>query len=261
MYTSVFCDAAPVDFRDWWRLLRRFAGQVYEVQLPDVVGRVPARARTLQAKLAVKRLPPSLVEWIAFLDDLRRRSDWATEDLIHLRARWFPEHKAVSLAATSVGYGWMQSGVALADFTHNDPPVTAYGYLEGRNKHVLRKSYPRLPLSLWALHTVLEYFGSNYSLMASPLDDPEHFLKRLPKGVSISPALGSLRFVEGTGWFAWIRSGVMPTGREKWLRLRFTEGVKLRDIPQPIRELVQMTQRSLRWGHRREHRAPRTKRT
>jgi hypothetical protein len=260
MYLPVFSDASPADFRDWWRLIRNFAGRVYEVRLPDV-GRVPARAQALKVKLGVKRLPPSLVEWIAFLDDLRRRSDWATEDLAHLRARRFPEHQAVSLASTSVGYGWMQSGVALTDFARDDPPVSAYGYLEGRNQHVLRKSYPRLPLSLWALHMVVEHFGSNYSLMASPLVDPERFLRRLPSGVSISGALGSLRFVEGTGWFAWIRNGVTPCGRERWLRLRFTEGVKLRDIPPPIRDLVQMTRASLKWSYRRQHRKARTKQT
>ena len=215
-------------------------------------------ARKLQAELGVQRLPPSLVEWIAFLEDLRRRSDWATEDLTNLRAQSFPEHKAVSLNATSVGSGWMQSGVALADFGHDDPPVNAYGYVEGRNQHVLRKSYPRFPLSHWALHTVLES-GSDYALMGSPLDDPVSFLRRVPKNVPISASFAGLRFVEGEGWFAYVRNGATPYGREKYLLVRFTEGVKLRDIPQPIRDQVQMTNASLRWDYRRKHRKSRTK--
>src|SRR5262245_56039523 len=108
MYTPVFRDAVPSnDYREWWRLIRRVAGQLYEVELPDV-GRLPARSRTLQAKLGVKRLPPSLVEWIAFLEDLKRRSDWATDDLDTFRARKFPEDNAVSLYAGSVHDGWAQ---------------------------------------------------------------------------------------------------------------------------------------------------------
>ena len=42
LYTPVFRDALPSDdHRDWWRLIRRLAGQLYDVELPDL-GRAPA---------------------------------------------------------------------------------------------------------------------------------------------------------------------------------------------------------------------------
>ena len=254
LYTPVFRDALPSDdYRDWWRLIRRLAGQLYAVELPDI-GRAPARARTLQAQLGVKRLPPSLVEWIAFVGDLKRRSDWATDDLDTFRARKFPEAPAVSLYAGSIHDGWAQWCINVADFDEDDPPVCVYGYVSTRNVHVLRKSYPRLPLSLFALHNLLDCGYSNYGYMGSELEDPEGFLRSLAAGVPVSAPFGSLRFIEGTGWLAYVRNGPTTCGREKRLTLRFTEGVRFRDIPKPIRDLVQLTPGFLRYTSRREHR-------
>jgi hypothetical protein len=208
----------------------------------------------LQAQLGVKRLPPTLVERIAFFGDLKRRSDWATEDLDTFRARKFPEAEAVSLYAGSIHDGWAQWCVRVADFTHDDPPVSVYGYVSTRNEHVLRKSYPRLPLSQFALHNLLDCGYSNYSYMGSELEDPDAFLRSLPAGVPVSAPFGSLRFIEGTGWLAYVRNGAATCGREKRLTLRFTEGVRLRDIPKPIRDLVELKSSFLRFKSRREHR-------
>ena len=254
MYTPVFRDAVPSgDYRDWWRLIRRLAGELYEVELPEI-GRTPARARTLQAQLGVKRLPPSLVEWIAFVGDLKRRSDWATEDLDTFRAGSFPRTRPSPCtpgACTTAGH----NGASGSPTTrHDDPPVSVYGYVSTRNVHVRRKSYPRLPLSQFALHNLLNCGYSNYGFMGSELEDPEAFLRSLPAGVPVSAPFGSLRFIEGTGWLAYVRNGPTTCGREKRLTLRFTEGVRFRDIPKPIRDLVQMKPSFLRVTSRREHR-------
>lgn len=253
MYQPVFRDAVPTsEFRQWWTLIRQLVGQIYGVKLPGI-GRTPARARKLQEILGVKRLPPSLVEWIAMLEDVRRLSDWATEDLTTCRARHFPEHKAVSLNAGSIHDGWAQWGMALADFRHDDPPVNVYGYLMTRDEHVLRKSYPRLPLTQWALHTMLGTAGSNYGWMGSDLDDPEEFLIKVAAKAPVSVPFGSLRFIEGRGWLAYVCNGPTEAGRDKRLTLRFTDGVKFRDIPQPIRDQVQLKPSHLRSTYRRKH--------
>ena len=81
MYRPVF-QSIPGTWVDRWRLIRRFASEVYAVKLPDV-GRVPDRANAIQGQLDDRRLSPSIVEWIAFIEDLCARSPTAKENLTY----------------------------------------------------------------------------------------------------------------------------------------------------------------------------------
>ena len=168
------------------------------------------------------------------IEDLKRRSDWASEDLETFHCRAFPECQAVSLRAGSLNTGWAQWCVAVTDLGEDDPPVGVYGLISKKNVHSLRKSLPRLPLTQFALHSLLDCAGSNYCWMGSNLDDPEGFLRSLPATIPVSASFGSLRFMEGEGWLAYACFGTAPDGRKKRLTLRFRDGVRLRDIPKVI---------------------------
>jgi hypothetical protein len=254
MDTSVFRHAAPTeDPKEWWTLIRQLASRLYAVDLSSN-DRVPPSARALRTRLGVSHLPPSLVQWMAFLTDLKRTSDWASEDLESFHCRPFPECQAVSLRCGSIKNGWVQWGVAIADFTLDDPPVGVYGHISTSGVHVLRKNYRPLPLTQFALHSVLDCAGSNYRWMGSDLDDPEAFLCSLPASVPISASFANLRFMEGEGWLAYVCDGATPSGRQKRLTLRFTNEVRIRDIPKIVRDQVQLKPRSLRSGYHRKHR-------
>ncbi len=79
MYLPVF-QSIPDDWLGRWRLIRRFASKVCSVKLPDV-GRVPDRVPEIEAQLDGRRLSPSIVEWVAFIEDLCAKSPGAKSDL------------------------------------------------------------------------------------------------------------------------------------------------------------------------------------
>jgi hypothetical protein len=250
MYSPVF-QHIPDDWRGRWRLIRTMMGRVYNVNLPEV-GRKPRLSKKLTSQLAGRRLPPSVLEWIAFGQDLHKCNDAIGASMAHysLEATELPEHDSISLAKY---YDCMQWGVGYSDFDEEDPPVSAYAFVPRRNQWTLRKSYGRAPVTQFALHCALNHTPwlhgwTSYSYMGSDVTDPDAFLEQLrrTKGVQVSDPFGSLTFVEGIGWVAYIVNGYWLFGRDTFLRLYFTKGVRLSEIPKPIRDLVQMKRSHLR---------------
>jgi hypothetical protein len=233
----------PDHWEGRWRLIRRFAERLYAVHLPDV-GRVPPYSRRLESKLG-RRLPPSVIEWMAFAKDLPKVSNRAASDLAHysLAVRDMPEHSAISLNKAYEGRQW---GVAYRDFDQDDPPVSSYVFVQRRNQFVLRPSHGRVPVTEFALHTMVHDGWSNYARIGSGLDDPEQFLATFPRGYSISERTGSLRFIETPTWFAIVQDGFSLCGEGSIVSLRFPPGLKLREVPKVLRDLVGLKPTHLR---------------
>ena len=224
-------------------MIRRYTERLYYVSLPDI-GRVPSHARRLESKLG-KRLPPTVIEWMAFIQDLLKASERAASDLAHysLQVRDMAEHQAIAL---NQSYGDRRWGVAYRDLGQDDPPVSSYAYVQRRNQFAVRPSHGRVPLTEFALHTMVHDGWSNFARIGSGLDDPEAFVGTLPKGVSVSERFGSLRFLEAERWFAVVQHGFSICGKGKIVSLRFPPGTKLRDVPKPLRDLVGLKPTHLR---------------
>jgi hypothetical protein len=250
MYAPVF-QQLPIQPRGWWLLLRRLVERIYEVEMPDDVDRVAGEAKGLEEVLG-RPLPPSVIEWMAFTRDLRHCSEQAAGDFWHysFQVEDFPEQQSISLNRY---YDCMKWGVAYQDLTQDDPPVSAYDYVQRHQGFVRRKTYAQAPLTHYALHCVLNYSPwlsgwTAYSTMGSELQDPRGFVEQLrgTNGALVSEPFGSLTFAEGPGWLAFVMNGYSPYGRQKALYLRFKKTVRLRDIPEPIRAQVQMKPSHLR---------------
>jgi hypothetical protein len=83
-------------------------------------------------------------------------------------------------------------------------------------------------------------------MMGSNLDNPKAFIEQLraTKGAVVSPTYGSVTFVEGEGWLAWVLHGWTPWGENKGgLHLRARSGISTITIPKPIRERVGIRRR------------------
>jgi hypothetical protein len=249
MYTPVF-QHIPDDWRERWRLIRTMVARVNDADMPDI-GRVPRLRNELKSRLGRKRLPPSVIEWMAFAQDLQeiREQTGAAFSLYSLQVTDLPEYESISLNK------WrecMQWGVAYRDFDQDDPPVSAYAFISRRNQWVLRKTHRRAPVTEFALHCALGHTPwldgwKDYAYMSSGLDDANGFIKELRsmEGAQVSDPFGSVTFVEGVGWVAYIVNGYCHFGQQKFLRLYHSQGARLRDIPKPIRELVGMKPSSL----------------
>jgi hypothetical protein len=224
-------------------LVRRYAERLYGVSLPDI-GRVPSHARRLESKLG-KRLPPSVIEWMAFIQDLPKASERATSDLAHyiLRVSDMAEHQAITL---NQSYGDRRWGVAYRDLGQDDPPVSSYTFVQGRKEYAIRPSHGRVPVTEFALHTMVHDGWSNFARIGAGLDDSNEFVTTLPKGVFVSGWFGSLRFLETERWFAVVQDGFSLCGQGKIISLRFRPGTKLRDVPKPLRDLVGLKPTHLR---------------
>jgi hypothetical protein len=240
---TLLFQSIPEDWQGRWRLLRRYAERLYGITLSDI-GRIPPHARRLESKLD-QRLPPTVIEWMAFTQDLLKASERAASDLAHykLQAKEMAEQQATALNQAYEGRRW---GVAYRDLGQDDPPVRSYTFVQRRNEYVVRPSHGRVPVTEFALHTLVHDGWSNFARIGSGLEDVDEFLATLPKSVAISEPFGSLRFIEGEKWIAVVQDGFSLCGQGKTVSLRFLPGTKLRDVPKPLRDRVGLKPTHLR---------------
>jgi hypothetical protein len=239
---------APQDRREWWALLRRLVGWVYDIELPEVQC-PPEELARVAAELAGKPLPPAVVEWMAFTHGLHKAPPIVDDGYYghSFRIEVDPANEALVINCWRECAQW---AIHYSDLEQNDPPVNAYDYVQSRKGFVHRKSYGQAPLTHYALHAALNYSPGldgwiDWGTMGCGLDNPRAFLEELraTKGAVVSPPYGSLTFVEGEGWLAWIIDGWTPWGRNKGgLYLRTQSGLRAKNIPKPIRDKVE-----LRW--------------
>ena len=248
MYTPVF-QHIPEDWRGRWRLIRTLVARVYNANMPDI-GRAPRLPKELKSQLDGKPLPPSVIEWIAFGQDLAKCFEEAGDSIwpYSYQVTDFPEFESISL---NQYYNCMRWGVAYRDFDQDDPPVSAYAFVQRQNGFVPRKSYGRAPVTQLALHCVLRHTPwlhgwKDYPYRNSELTDANGFIEELrrTKGAQVSDPFGSVTFVEGNGWVAYVVNGYCHFGREKFIRLYSSQDARLQDIPKPIRKLFQLTKSS-----------------
>jgi hypothetical protein len=241
MYSPIF-QHIPDSWRERWRLIRTMVARIYKTDIPDI-GRVPRLPKVLKSQLGEKRLPPSVIEWMAFAQDLEkccREAVWPYS----FQVADFPEFESILL---NQYYGCMRWAVAYCDLNQDDPPVSTYAYVQRQEGFVPRKSYGRAPVTQLALHCVLRHTPwlhgwKDYAYTAVELTDPNGFVKELrnTKGAQVSAPFGSVTFVEGNGWVAYIVNGYCHFGPQKFVRLYRTQDARLPDIPKPIRDLLQL---------------------
>jgi hypothetical protein len=242
MYTPVFHNI-PDDWLGRWRLIRRFASRVYSVKLPDV-GRVSDLAREIEAQLDGRRLSPSIVEWIGFIEDLSSTSPRAKDNLTYggNRTRNQPEYGAITLKV------WERMwAVAYEDLDKEDPLVGTWGWVEHRNRFVYRKSLPQAPVTQFALHAFANTLWLRWTMMGCDFVDAgidaDDFVESLKAaGVPVSEPFGSLRFIEGRGWVAYVQKGYdIWERRREQVTLKWHGRRSLEDFPKLLRDQVGMT--------------------
>ncbi len=239
MYQPVFQDI-PEDWVGRWQLIRRFASRVHSVRLPDV-GRIPDLVDDMEAQLDGRRLSPSIVEWMAFIEDLCAKSPNAKTSFTlgeNYQTKNHPEYAAIVLAVRERMWA-----VAYDDLDKGDPPVGTWGWVERRGQFVYRKSLMHAPVTQFALHLFALLGGYRWSTMGSELADADAFVESLKgAGASVSEPFGSLRFIEGRGWFAYVQKGYdLYEGRGERVRLSWHGRRSLEDFPKPLRDQVGMT--------------------
>ena len=241
MYTPVF-QHIPDDWLGRWQLIRRFGSRVYSVKLPEV-GRIPDLVHEIEEQLDGKRLSPSMVEWIAFVEDLSSISSRAKHNLTYGgdQTENHPEYAAISLKV------WERMwAVAYDDLDHEDPPVGTWGWVQHRDQFVYRKSLPRAPVTQFALHAFASTLWMRWTMMGSDLVDAgidaDDFVELLKAaGVRVSEPFGSLRFIEGRGWVAYVQKGYdMWERRREQVTLKWHGRRSLEDFPKLLREQVGM---------------------
>jgi hypothetical protein len=86
----------------------------------------------------------------------------------------------------------------------------------------------------------------DYAWRSAGLTDAKGFVEKLraTQGVQVSDAFGSVTFVEGNGWMAYVVDGYTHFGPDKFTRLYSSQHARLREIPKPIRNLFQLTRQS-----------------
>ena len=248
MYTPVF-QHIPDDWRERWRLIRTLVARVYNATMPDI-GRVPRLPKALKSQLGGEQLPPSVIEWMAFGQDLAKCYEEAGDSVwpYSFQVTDLREFESISL---NQYYAAMQWAVAYQDFDQEDPPVSAYYFVQRRNQWVLRKTHRRIPVTQLALHCVLRHTPwlngwKDYSWRSTGLKDAKGFVEELrkTKGALVSDPFGNVTFVEGNGWVAYVVNGYTHFGPDKFIRLYSSQDARVRDIPKPIRKLFQLTKSS-----------------
>lgn len=248
MYTPVF-QHIPDDWRGRWRLIRTLVGRVYNTTMPEI-GRVPRRAKELQSQRGGKPLPPSVIEWMAFGQDLAKCCEQAGDSIspYSYEVSDFRERESILLNAY---YDCMRWGVAYRDLDQEDPPVSAYAFVQRRSEWVPRKSRRRYPVTELALHCVLRHTPwlhgwKDYRWRATELTDANKWIEELrgTNGAQVSDAFGSVTFVEGNGWVAYVVNGYTHFGADKFIRLYSSQDARVKDIPEPIRRLFGLTKAS-----------------
>jgi hypothetical protein len=189
-------------------------------------------------------LSPSIVEWIAFIEDLCARSPIARENLTYdgnTRTEFDPRNAAIRLKV------WERMwAVACDDLDEEDPPVGVWGWVEQRGEFVHRKSLPRAPVTQFALHAFVGMHWREWPEMGSDLVDAsidaDAFVQSLREaGVCVSEPFGSLRFIEGPGWFAYVQKGYdLFERRREQVRLKYHGRHRLEDFPKLLRDRVGM---------------------
>ena len=112
----------PDDWRERWRLLREMTEQWFGVVTGDV-GRTCERVDDIEATVG-RELPPSVREWVVFLDDILQAGAWQYifRDAVSLAP--MPEHAAFSLMIQ--GEADRHWAVRYDHFHRPDPPVETY---------------------------------------------------------------------------------------------------------------------------------------
>lgn len=217
--------------------------------MPDV-GRVPRLPRGLKARLADQQLSPSVVEWMAFGQDLAACCKQTGDHLFPYtyQVADFPEGQSILL---NEYYDCMRWGVPYRDLECEDPLVSTFAYVPKRGTWVHRKSYRRLPVTELALHCALMHTPwlhgwRNYAWRSSGIEDASGFIDaiRAVRGATVSDSFGCVTFVEGTGWLAYVVNGYTHFGPDRFIRLYTSELARLKEIPKPVREMFQLTKQS-----------------
>lgn len=239
----------PQDRHEWWALLRRLVGRVCDTDVPEV-DCPPVELARVEAELGGKPLPSAVVEWMAFVQSLREAPELVADSYWghSFRVEDAPANEALVVNCWRECAQW---SIPYCYLAADDPQVWAFDFVQKRGGFVHRKSYGHAPLTHYALHCVLNYTPwldgwINWGMMGSDLDNPKAFIEELhaTKGALVSPNYGSLTFVEGEGWMAWIIHGWTPWGKNKGgLHLRTRSGINTKTIPKPIREMAGIRRR------------------
>lgn len=117
----------PDDWAARWRLLRELVEQWSGVRTGDI-GRSCPRIAAIER--AIRRpLPPSVREWVVFVDDIHRANGWWHVFRDSLSLEPMPRHRAFSLMVQ--GEDDRHWAVRYEELAHPDPPVDSYSLYFG----------------------------------------------------------------------------------------------------------------------------------
>jgi uncharacterized protein (TIGR02996 family) len=203
-YEPVFCEM-PNGWKERWRLIREFVERWHGIPMNDVGGQSDQVRRV--TKKTGYELPPSIREWIAFLQDLEERGAYGSVFRDGLSLSELEDHAAFSLMIQGEGdYHWAVKKEHLGD---DDPPVDGYllDYEEERGRFVHDKRWAP-QVSTWALIHITAYLGiTGAGGFGTSVSDATALAERLSRALPVATAFGDVRIFETTNIVASISSG------------------------------------------------------